>query len=174
MCLDQPAHSWRQPLGSISKTIPCPSAGYGTQLAKRLASQPCLIRHTAFAAWFTKLRTWRCVGATHSSVQEQEHTMADVAVVAGPNMGTVMYEQIQREVANDPYYQQNFPNDGQRFVAWHLRRVMLSPSIETRDDITDGADNKQMDAVVIDDESRRVVIVQGKFIGQHSVDAVPL
>jgi hypothetical protein len=85
-----------------------------------------------------------------------------------------MYEQIQREVTNDPYYQQNFPNDGQRFVAWYLRRVMLRDPIETRDDITDGADDKQMDAVVIDDETRRVVIVQGKFIGQRNVDSGPL
>ena len=77
--------------------------------------------------------------------------MTDAAVGTNPNMGTVMYEQIQREVTNDPYYQQNFPNDGQRFVAWYLRRVMLRDPIETRDDITDGANDKQMDAVVVDD-----------------------
>ena len=100
--------------------------------------------------------------------------MTDLAVGTRPNKGTVMYQQIQREVTNDPYYQQNFPNDGQRFVAWYLRRVMLRDPIETRDDITDGADDKQIDAVVIDDESRRVVIVQGKFIGQGRVDGEPL
>lgn len=101
--------------------------------------------------------------------------MADVAGGGTSlTMGTLMYEQIEREVAEDPYYQQNYPNDGQRFVAWYLRRVMLRDPIETRDDITDGANDKQMDAVIIDDESRRVVIVQGKFIGTGTVDGEPL
>lgn len=81
---------------------------------------------------------------------------------------------IRREIATDPYYQQNFPNDGQRFVAWYLRRVLLRDSVATRDDITDGANDKQMDAVVVDDEERRVLIVQGKFIGESSVDGEPL
>ncbi len=49
-----------------------------------------------------------------------------------------MLNQIRRKIA-DPYYQQNFPNDGQRFIAWYLRRAMLRDRITTRDDITDGA-----------------------------------
>jgi hypothetical protein len=56
----------------------------------------------------------------------------------------------------------------------YLRRVLLRDQIETRDDITDGANDKQMDAVVIDDVNRRVIIVQGKFIGQGHVDGEPL
>ena len=36
-----------------------------------------------------------------------------------------MLEQILQEIAADPFYQANFPNDGQRFVAWYLRRVLL-------------------------------------------------
>jgi hypothetical protein len=36
-----------------------------------------------------------------------------------------MLEQIEREIADDQYYIQNFPNEGQRFVAWYLRRVLL-------------------------------------------------
>ena len=37
--------------------------------------------------------------------------------------------QIRQEIAHDLYYQQNFANDGQRFVAWYLRRVLLRHAI---------------------------------------------
>ncbi|MGE3511086.1 MAG: AIPR family protein [Vicinamibacterales bacterium] len=84
-----------------------------------------------------------------------------------------MLDQIRGEIA-DPYYQQNFANDGQRFVAWYLRRVMLRDRITTRDDITDGANDKQMDAVIVDDDERRIIIVQGKFVGEKAVDGEPL
>ncbi len=84
-----------------------------------------------------------------------------------------MLDQIRREIT-DPYYQQNFPNDGQRFIAWYLRRVMLRDRITARDDITDGANDKQIDAVIIDDDERRIVIVQGKFIAENNVDGEPL
>ena len=82
--------------------------------------------------------------------------------------------QIRQEIAHDPYYQQNFANDGQRFVAWYLRRVLLRDAIAARDDITDGQNDKQMDAVVVDDEDRRVLIIQGKFVGANQVDGDPL
>src|SRR5689334_6385622 len=72
------------------------------------------------------------------------------------------------------YFQQRFPNDGQRFVAWYLRNILFRDMNETRDDITDGADDKQIDAVVIDDEKSLVHIVQGKFIQSGVVDAEPL
>jgi hypothetical protein len=85
-----------------------------------------------------------------------------------------MLEQIRREISNDPYYQQNFANDGERFVAWYLRRVLLRDPIATRDDITDGQNDKQMDAVVVDDEDRRVLIIQGKFVSTQQVDSEPL
>jgi len=85
-----------------------------------------------------------------------------------------MLAQIQQEIKNDPYYKQNFANDGERFVAWYLRRVLLRDAISTRDDITDGQNDKQMDAVVIDDEDRRILIIQGKFISVGQVDAEPL
>lgn len=85
-----------------------------------------------------------------------------------------MLELIEREIASDRYYLQNFPNDGQRFVAWYLRRVLLRSPEETRQEITDGANDKQIDAVIVDDENRKIVIVQGKFIKDALVDAEPL
>lgn len=84
-----------------------------------------------------------------------------------------MIEKIKDEIKQD-FYQQNFPNDGQRFVAWYLRNVHLRDRNETKDDITDGADDKQIDAIVIDDDKSTVFILQGKFIGNGSIDAEPL
>jgi hypothetical protein len=88
-------------------------------------------------------------------------------------MGT-MLAQIRQEISSSPYYQQNFPNDGQRFVAWYLRRVLLRDPTATKDDITDGANDKQMDAVIIDDDEQRILIIQGKFIDSATIDSEPL
>jgi hypothetical protein len=84
-----------------------------------------------------------------------------------------MYKQISSDISQD-YYQQYFPNDGQRFVAWYLRNIHLRDPIQARDDITDGADDKQIDAVFVDDDKATVFVIQGKFIGTSSVDAGPL
>jgi hypothetical protein len=84
-----------------------------------------------------------------------------------------MYELIKKQIGAD-YFQQRFPNDGQRFVAWYLRNILFRDMNETRDDITDGADDKQIDAIVIDDDKSLVHIVQGKFIQGGVVDAEPL
>ena len=86
----------------------------------------------------------------------------------------MLLDQIRREISETAYYQQNFTNDGQRFVAWYLRRVMLRDPIAARDDITDGANDKQIDAIVVDDDERRVVVIQGKFIESASIDGEPL
>jgi hypothetical protein len=85
-----------------------------------------------------------------------------------------MLEQIKREIAEDPYYRNNFDNDGQKFIAWYLRRVLLRDDAATRDDITDGADDKQIDAVIVDDPEQRIVVIQGKFITTGQVDGGPL
>lgn len=84
-----------------------------------------------------------------------------------------MYEIISKQIGAD-YFQQRFANDGQRFVAWYLRNILFRDMNETRDDITDGADDKQIDAIVIDDDKSLVHIVQGKFIQGGMVDAEPL
>ena len=85
-----------------------------------------------------------------------------------------MLAQIQREIAADPYYSANFANDGQRFIAWYLRRVLLRDDAQTRDDITDGADDKEIDAVIVDEEEQRIVVIQGKFITTGQVDGGPI
>ena len=88
--------------------------------------------------------------------------------------GVRMLEQIEQEIGNDPYYQQNFANDGVRFVAWYLRRVLLRDAVTARDDITDGQNDKQIDAVIVDDEDRKILIIQGKFITESLVNSEPL
>ncbi len=85
----------------------------------------------------------------------------------------MMYAQIKEEIKEN-FYQQNFPNDGQRFVAWYLRNVHLRDPNECKDDMIDGAGDKQIDAIVIDDEKQTIFVVQGKFISESSVDAEPL
>lgn len=84
-----------------------------------------------------------------------------------------MYSQITKDIAQD-YYQQLFSNDGQRFVAWYLRNIHLRDPIQTRDDITDGTDDKQIDAIFVDVDRETIFVIQGKFIGGGTVDAEPL
>lgn len=85
----------------------------------------------------------------------------------------VMYDKIVEEV-KEPYYQQNYSNDGQRFVSWYLRNIHLRDMNQAKDDITDGADDKQIDAIIVDDDKQTIFIIQGKFIGTGSIDAGPL
>lgn len=84
-----------------------------------------------------------------------------------------MYNKILSELKQD-YYKENFPNDGQRFVAWYLRNIHNLDTFETKDCITDGAGDKQIDAVYIDNQACTIYIIQGKFYGRDTVDAEPL
>ena len=81
-----------------------------------------------------------------------------------------MYNKILEDIRL-PYYQQNYSNDGQRFVAWYLKNIHLRTDIETKAEITDGADDKQIDAIYVDDNSNTIFIIQGKFIGSDKVDS---
>lgn len=84
-----------------------------------------------------------------------------------------MYQKILNDL-NQDYYKQNYPNDGQRFIAWYLRNIHNLDTYETKDCITDGAGDKQIDAVYIDNQSCTVYIIQGKFYSGDVVDAEPL
>jgi len=84
-----------------------------------------------------------------------------------------MYDFIKHQIAAE-YFQQRFSNDGQRFVAWYFRNILFRDMNETRDDITDGAGDKQIDAIIIDDDKSLIHIVQGKYIQGGVVDAAPL
>ena len=84
-----------------------------------------------------------------------------------------MYEKIKNDIAQE-YYVKNYPNDGQRFVAWYLRNIHNIDTFEAKACITDGAGDKQIDAVYIDDQSSTIYIIQGKFYKGDTVDAEPL
>lgn len=84
-----------------------------------------------------------------------------------------MYAKILNELSQE-YYVKNYPNDGQRFVAWYLRSIHNLDTYETKDCITDGAGDKQIDAIYIDNQSSTIYIIQGKFYGGDTVDAEPL
>jgi hypothetical protein len=87
---------------------------------------------------------------------------------------STILDRIRTEIRADPYCAQFFPNEGQRFVAWYLRRVLLRDPAATRIEVTDGADDKQIDAVVVDEDGRRVVVVQGKFFTVGTIDGAVL
>lgn len=84
-----------------------------------------------------------------------------------------MYDKINEEIKQE-YYIQNFPNEGQRFIAWYLRNIHNLDTFETKDCITDGAGDKQIDAVYIDNQSSTIYIIQGKFYSGNTIDAEPL
>jgi hypothetical protein len=87
---------------------------------------------------------------------------------------SLLVQQIKDQIASDSYYAQNFANDGERFLAWYLRNVYLRTPIQARDDITDGQDDKEIDAILVDDEKRQIVVMQGKFYTTTCVDHQPL
>ena len=84
-----------------------------------------------------------------------------------------MYDKILNEISQS-YYKDNYPNDGQRFVAWYLRNIHNLDTIEAKDCITDGAGDKQIDAVYIDNDASVIYIIQGKFYSGDTVNAEPL
>ena len=84
-----------------------------------------------------------------------------------------MRQQILNDIKGE-YYQNNYPNDGQRFVAWYLRNIHGLDEIQARDCITDGPNDKQIDAVYIDEGQMTIYVIQGKFNAKDKVDAVPL
>lgn len=84
-----------------------------------------------------------------------------------------MYDKIKCEISQK-YYIENYSNDGQRFVAWYLRKIHHLDIYEAKECITDGADDKQIDAVYIDNQTSTIYIIQGKFYHGTSVDAEPL
>lgn len=84
-----------------------------------------------------------------------------------------MHQKIKDEIAQN-YYLQNFPNDGQRFVAWYLRNIHNLTPFEAKDCITDGPGDKQIDAIYVDHTNSKVFIIQGKFYSGEQVNAEPL
>lgn len=84
-----------------------------------------------------------------------------------------MYNKIINDISQQ-YYKENYPNDRQRFVAWYLRNIHDLDTIEAKDCITDGAGDKQIDAVYIDNDASMIYIIQGKFYSGETVNAKPL
>ena len=80
-----------------------------------------------------------------------------------------MYQKVLDDIRTD-YYQSQYPNDGQRFVAWYLRNIHNLDTFEAKDCITDGAGDKQIDAIYIDNQASVVYIIQGKYYSGDVVD----
>ena len=84
-----------------------------------------------------------------------------------------MYSKILHDI-QQAYYQDNYANDGQRFVAWYLRNIHGLNTVEAKDCITDGANDKQIDAVYINNQDSTIYIIQGKFMSGEYIDAEPV
>ena len=84
-----------------------------------------------------------------------------------------IYDQIKHDIAQE-YYQEKYSNDGQRFIAWYLRNIYLLDIHDAKDCTTDGAGDKQIDAVYVSEDDQTVYIIQGKFTQRAKVDAKPL
>ena len=84
-----------------------------------------------------------------------------------------MYNKISADIAQ-PYYIDNYSNEGQRFVAWYLRNIHNLDTIEAKDCITDGPGDKKIDAVYIDNDASVVYIIQGKYYSGNSINGEPL
>lgn len=84
-----------------------------------------------------------------------------------------MLNKIQNDIKST-FYVQNFPNDGQRFVAWYLKNIYHLSDIQVKDSVTDGQKDKQIDAVYIDDDNEKIHIIQGKFYTGDSVNGEPV
>ncbi len=82
-------------------------------------------------------------------------------------------EIIGNDILQD-FYQQNFSNDGQRFVAWYMRNIHFLDQCQTKDSITDGANDKQIDAVYIDEDEQKIFIIQGKYYLGETINAEPV
>lgn len=83
-------------------------------------------------------------------------------------------QKINNEISTDKFYQDHFSNNGSRFVAWYVRRILLQPTEATKMYVIDGANDKKIDALIIDDENRNVIIIQGKFFQSSKIDSEPL
>ncbi len=88
-------------------------------------------------------------------------------------MNTNIINKIQQEIKQD-FYQTNFPNDGQRFVAWYLRNIHLLDKNGAKEAVTDGANDKQIDAIFIDEDEQKIYIIQSKFYTSDSIGAAPI
>ena len=84
-----------------------------------------------------------------------------------------MYSKILHDI-QQAYYQDNYANDGQRFVAWYSRNIHGLNTVEAKDCITDGANDKQIDAVYINNQDSTIYIIQGKFMSGEYIDAEPV
>lgn len=82
-------------------------------------------------------------------------------------------EKIKNDIKQD-FYQLNFANDGQRFVAWYMSNVHLLDKLQTKDAITDGANDKQIDAIFVDNDNSKIYVVQGKYYLGDSINAEPV
>ena len=83
-----------------------------------------------------------------------------------------MLKMINRSLESD--YYKKYSNIGQKFVGWYLATIYHIDPIEVLSLVTDGANDKCIDAVFVDDDAQIIHIVQGKYstgsVDSHAVE----
>lgn len=74
---------------------------------------------------------------------------------------------IETAIKSENY--KSYSNVGQKFVAWYLITIYRQDPVAVRDMVTDGANDKGIDAVYVDDDSQLIHIIQGKY-SKGSID----
>ena len=86
--------------------------------------------------------------------------------------GTDIIKVIEESIKGDFYKQ--FSNDGNRFVAWYLKTIYSLSDDDVINYVTDGKDDKQIDAIYVDDENESIHIIQGKHYPNRPISSEPL
>jgi len=73
-------------------------------------------------------------------------------------------QKIKTEIGNDKFYQDHFSNDGFRFVAWYVRRVLLQSPQATKMCVVDGANDKKMELLEFVIIIRIILFFKVKFL----------
>ena len=71
-----------------------------------------------------------------------------------------MYELIQKQI-NETYFENNFPNDNKRLIAWYFANILFREYDEIKDLII--TDDEHVDAFLEDDIRHESIILSGIF-----------
>lgn len=74
-----------------------------------------------------------------------------------------MLNKIQNDIKST-FYIQNFPNDGQRFVAWYLKNIYHLSDILVKDSVTDGKKINRLMRFILTMTMKRFISFRENFI----------
>lgn len=75
-----------------------------------------------------------------------------------------MYQLVFDKTNEEPFYHKNFQTPTQRFVAWYLRNVHGLREVQVSSCVTDGKNEKFIDAVYTDEAATTVYIIHCEYV----------